>query len=188
MDEIYFKNAAEWRTWLAGNHNKFPGIWLVFYKKKTSKPTLVYEHAIEEALCYGWVDSIIRKIDEEKHVRKFTPRKDNSKWSELNKKRVERLIKQNCMAEPGLSKVAIAKENGMWDKSDRPQISLELSKEFKSALNKNQKAKQYFEALASSYQKHFIAWITVAKKPETKTNRLREAIKLLEKNKKLGLR
>ena len=188
MDEIYFKNAAEWRTWLAGNHNKFPGIWLVFYKKETGKPTLVYEHAIEEALCYGWVDSIIRKIDEEKYVRKFTPRKDNSKWSESNKKRVERLIKQNCMAEPGLSKVAIAKENGMWDKPDRPQISLELSKEFKSALDKNHRAKQNFEDLASSYQKHYIAWIVVARKPETQTKRIKESIRLLESGEKLGLK
>lgn len=188
MEELDFKTTAEWRTWLAGNYEKSSGIWLVFYKKETGKPTLIYEHAIEEALCYGWVDSIIRKIDEEKYVRKFTPRKDDSNWSDSNKKRVARLINQNRMAEPGLMKVSIAKKNGRWEKPNRPQISFELPKEFKSALDKNQKAKQNFAALASSYQKHYIAWIAVAKKPETRTNRLREAIQLLEKNKKLGLR
>ena len=188
MDEMYFKTSSEWRTWLAGNHDKSSGIWLVFYKKVSGKPSLSYETAIEEALCYGWVDSIIRKIDEEKYVRKFTPRRNNSKWSESNKKRVARLINQNRMAEPGLHKVDIAKQNGMWEKPDRPQISFELPKEFKSALDKNHKAKQNFDAMASSYQKHYIAWIAVAKKPETKTNRLREAIQLFEKNKKLGLR
>jgi len=188
MDEIYFKNAAEWRTWLAGNHDKSSGIWLVFYKKDSGKPSISYETAIEEALCYGWVDSIIRKIDEEKYVRKFTPRRNNSKWSESNKKRVARLINQKRMVEPGLLKVTIAKKSGMWEKPDRPQISFELPKEFKSALDKNHKAKQNFETLASSYQKHYIAWIAVAKKPETRANRIKESIRLLESREKLGLK
>ncbi len=156
MEELDFKITAEWRNWLAGNHNKSSGIWLVFYKKETGKPTLIYEQAIEEALCYGWVDSIIRKIDEQKYARKFTPRKNNSNWSESNKKRVARLINQSRMTKPGLHKVAIAKQNGMWEKPDRPQISFELPEEFKSALDKNHKAKQNFTALASWRSKRIL--------------------------------
>ena len=188
MEKIYFKNAAAWRHWLVGNHDKSPGIWLVFYKKETGDPTLLYEESIEEALCYGWVDSIIRKIDEKRYARKFTPRKNNSNWSESNKKRVARLINQNRMADPGLLKVTIAKKNGMWYKPDRPEISSELPEELKSALDKNKKAKQNFEALASSYQKHYIAWIAVAKKPETQGRRIKESIRLLESGEKLGLK
>lgn len=147
-----------------------------------------YEEAVEEALCYGWIDSIIKKIDETKFSRKFTPRKEYSKWSPSNKKRVERLIKNDKMTPTGLSKITAAKKSGKWDESDRPNISFDLPGDFKKALSQNKKAKKFFEQLAPSYQKHFIAWIKIAKKKETRENRIRESIQLLQKREKLGLK
>ena len=188
MQELYFKTSTEWRIWLAENHDTSPGIWLVYLKKESGQPTMTYEESIEEALCFGWVDSIIRKLDDKKYARKFTPRKDNSKWSESNKNRIKKLMSEKRMTEVGLVKVRVAKQNGMWDKPDRPQIPTELPAEFKSALDNNLTAKKNFNELARSYQNHYIAWIAYAKKTATKENRVREAIRLLEKNEKLGLK
>ncbi|MFQ5633390.1 MAG: YdeI family protein, partial [bacterium] len=126
MKQLYFKTSLEWRKWLHDNHDKETAIWLIFYKQNTGKPTMEYEAAVEEALCYGWIDSIIKKIDEAKFARKFTPRKDDSKWSESNKKRVALLIEQKRMAAIGLAKIEAAKKNGQWDKSDRSQINFEI--------------------------------------------------------------
>jgi uncharacterized protein YdeI (YjbR/CyaY-like superfamily) len=188
MEELYFSTVKEWREWLSQNYDQSEGIWLVYYKKESDQPTLDYEESVEQALCFGWVDSIIRKIDEEKYARKFTPRKDTSKWSVSNKKRVERLIKNNLMAEPGMAKIRAAKKNGMWDKPDRPEMPSELPIELSAALKSNSKAKQNFDALAPTHKKHYIAWIAFAKKPETRRKRVTEAVALLEKNEKLGLR
>lgn len=180
---------SRWRDWLAKNHDKEEmGIWLVFYKKAADKPTLNYEDAVEEALCFGWIDSIIKKIDEEKYVRKFTPRKATSRWSQLNKKRIDKMIKQGLMTKDGLEKVQQAKKTGLWDKSDRAEINFEMPMELSDALAKNKKAKEFFEQLAPTYQKHFIGWITVAKRPETKEKRIAESIALLKQGKKLGLK
>ena len=188
MKQVYVKNRDEWREWLSQNHDKNNGIWLVFYKKHTGKPSLEYDETVEEALCFGWIDSIIKKIDDDKYVRKLTPRKSDSRWSELNKKRIAKLKKQGLMTEAGIVKVKQAKVSGLWDKPDRPQISLDLPKELKRALSKNKKAKGFFDQLAPSYQKQFVGWIVVAKRPETKERRLKESIALLEKGEKLGMK
>jgi uncharacterized protein YdeI (YjbR/CyaY-like superfamily) len=150
--------------------------------------TLEYDAAVEEALCFGWIDSIIKKLDEERYARKFTPRKPNSRWSELNKNRVKKLIKQGLITEPGLVKIEQAKKSGLWGQLGRPQISFEIPKELKKALGKNKKAKAFFDQLAPTYQKQFIGWIAVAKRQETKDRRVKESIVLLVKGKKLGLK
>ncbi len=154
----------------------------------SGKPTLEYEEAVEEALCFGWIDSIIKKIDDEKYARKLTPRKANSRWSDLNKKRIQKLEKQGLMTQAGIAMVNEAKASGQWDNTDRPQISLETPKELKAALTRNKKAKQFFDQLAPSYQKQFIGWIAAAKRQETKERRIRESIALLEQRKKLGMK
>jgi uncharacterized protein YdeI (YjbR/CyaY-like superfamily) len=161
---------------------------LVFYKKETSKPTVAYEAAVEEALCFGWIDSIIKKIDAERYARKFTPRSDKSNWSQLNKKRVNKMIKQGRMTEVGLAKIKTAKKTGLWNKNGRPQISLEIPPEFANALARNKKAKENYDKLAPSYRKFYIGWIATAKRPETKKRRISESIALLEKGQKLGLK
>ena len=186
--QLYVADREQWRDWLSENHSKEAGIWLVFYKKETSKPTIAYEAAVEEALCFGWIDSIIKKIDAEKYARKFTPRSDKSKWSQLNKKRANKMIKKGRMTEVGLAKIKSAKKKELWDKDDRPRISLDIPPEFAKALARNKKAKENFDKLAPSYRKHYIGWITVAKRPETKKRRIEESIALLEKGQKLGLK
>lgn len=188
MRQLYFKTSDDWRKWLKSNHDKENEVWLIFFRKEVGKPSIEYESAVEEALCFGWIDSIIKKIDKEKYVRKFTPRKDRSKWSELNKERVARLIKNNRMTEIGLVKVEIAKSDGQWDKPDRPNIQFDIPNKFQTTLNQNRKAKENFDQLAPTYQKQYIGWIVIAKGQETKERRIRESIELLEKGEKLGLK
>ena len=188
MKQLYVKSSQEWRQWLSANHQSESEVWLIFYKKASGEPSLEYETAVEEALCFGWIDSIIKKIDDHRYARKFTPRKDNSKWSESNKKRIAKLIDDGRITEYGLAKVEIAKQNGQWDKDDRPQIGLTIPAELKKALASNKKAKEFFNALAPSYQKQYIGWISAAKRPETKDKRVQESIALLENEQRLGLR
>lgn len=188
VKSLYFKTPQEWRTWLQSNHDKETEVWLIFFKKNTGKPSLDYESAVEEALCFGWIDSIIKKIDESKFTRKFTPRKDSSKWSAINRKRVERLMKSDRMTHAGLSKIKAAQKSGHWNESDKPTLSFDPPEDFKKALNQNRKAKEFFEQLAPTYQKQFIVWIRIAKRQETIEKRISESIQLLEKGKKLGLR
>ena len=188
MRQLYFPNRDKWRDWLGRYYATENGIWLVFYKKGTSKPTIDYEAAVEEALCFGWIDSIIKKVDDEKYVRKFTPRKDKSYWSELNKKRAKKMTKDGRMTDAGLAKIKAARKNGLWSQTGRPNVSLDIPLEFAKALDKNKKAKENFEKLAPSYRKHYIGWITTAKRDETKKKRIRESLMLLAKGKRLGLK
>jgi uncharacterized protein YdeI (YjbR/CyaY-like superfamily) len=188
MKQLYVSNRDEWRDWLSRHYAREAEIWLIFYKKATSKPTIGYGAAVEEALCFGWIDSIIKRIDAAKYARKFTPRKDNSKWSELNKRRANKMIKEGRMTDFGLAKIHAAKKTGLWYEDSRPQISLDIPPEFAKALARNKKAKENFDKLASSYRRHYIGWIAVAKRPETKKERIRESIFLLEKGERLGLK
>jgi uncharacterized protein YdeI (YjbR/CyaY-like superfamily) len=186
--QLYVADREQWREWLSKNHAAKAGIWLIFYKKGTSKPTIAYEAAVEEALCFGWIDSIIKKIDAEKYARKFTPRSDNSNWSALNKKRANKMIREGRMTEAGLARIKAAKKSGLWDKDPRPQISLDVPPEFAKALALNKKAKENFDKLAPTYRKHYIGWMAIAKRPETKKRRIAESITLLKKGHKLGLK
>jgi uncharacterized protein YdeI (YjbR/CyaY-like superfamily) len=187
----YAINRRDWRAWLRKNHDSKKEIWMVFYKKHTGKPGISYDAAVEEALCFGWIDSIVKKMDEEKFVRKFTPRKSKSRWSELNKKRARKMIDEGKMVETGLGRIRDAKESGEWFKSDlRGSRSEELKVPpyFKKALEVNAKARKNFNNLAQSYRRHFIGWVSSAKREETRKRRLQEAVQLLEQNKKLGLK
>ena len=188
LKQLYVADRDQWRRWLSEHYASEAGIWLIFYKKKTSKPTLAYDGAVEEALCFGWIDSIIKKIDDEKYARKFTPRKDKSVWSQLNKKRVDKMIKQGRMTEAGMAKIKAARKNGSWNQDARPQISFDVPPELAKALARNKKAKKNFDNLALSYRKHYIGWIATAKRPETKERRIAESIALLEKGQKLGIK
>lgn len=188
MKQICLKTRADWRRWLARNHDKETGIWLVFFRNHTGKPTLDYEAVVEEALCYGWIDSIIKKLDDDRYARKLTPRKADSRWSDSNKTRVAKLIRQGRMTEFGMEKVNAAKQSGLWNESARPQISFKIPVELQQALAKNKKASVFFERLAASYQKQFIGWIAVAKRKQTRERRVKEAIVLLTRGEKLGMK
>jgi len=188
MKQLYVTDRDQWRDWLSQHHDTEAGIWLVFYKKATSKPTIEYDAAVEEALCFGWIDSIIKRVDGEKYVRKFTPRKDKSNWSALNRKRASKMIRARRMTDVGLAKIKSAKKTGLWDQDGRPRISLDIPREFAEALAGNKKARECFEKLAHSYSRHYLGWIAAAKRPETKKRRIDESIALLEKGRKLGMK
>lgn len=189
MKKVYVKDRAEWRTWLAANHDKVNEIWLVFNKKETGLASIPYGEAVEEALCFGWIDSIIKKLDECQYVRKFTPRKADSKWSVSNIQRVEVMIQAGLMTPHGMRLVEAAKQNGKWDKpNEKPTLKLQLQPEFAEALRNNPKAKETFNRLAPTYQKQYIGWVEVAKRVDTKRKRITESIRLLEQGKKLGLK
>ena len=188
MKQIYIKTRGEWRNWLQKHHESCNGIWLIFYKKSTGKPSLEYGTAVEEALCFGWIDSIIKRIDEEKYVRKFTPRKLGSRWSDLNKKRILKLEKQGLITEAGQAIVDEARKSGIWNEVNRPTLSFEIPDDLERALLKNEKAKRFFDQLVPSYKKQFLGWIQVAKRQETRENRIRESIALLERGEKLGMK
>ena len=189
MKLLELNSLPEWRAWLAQNHNCFSEIWLVYYKKETGQPTLDYKETLDEALCYGWVDSIIKKLDEERYARKFTPRREESSWSLVNKTRVEELTAAGRMAAPGLAKVAAAKQSGAWDApTTKPETEFEIPAEFGLALDEHPEAKQFFESLAMSYRKQYFYWVASAKREATRQKRIAESIQLLSEGKKLGLK
>ena len=124
---------AEWRAWLERNHDAEIAVWLVFHKKHTGKPTISYDAAVGEALCFGWIDSIVKRIDEDRFARKFTPRKVNSKWSELNKDLAERMIREGRMAESGLVQINEAKKNGEWFSKVLPKKEIVVPQSMREA-------------------------------------------------------
>ena len=181
-----FKGRDDWRAWLVENHATAQEMWLVFYKKHLGKPGLTYLEALEEALCFGWIDGILKRIDEEKHTIRFSPRRKNSIWSEQNKKRIGRLIKEGRMAEAGLAKVRDAKANGQWEKAAMREDVTVVPPELTAALAENAKARSNFEKLAPSYRRQFIYWVGIARHHETRRKRVAEVVRLLTRNERLG--
>ena len=187
-NELYVTNRVAWRAWLRKNHDSKKEVWLIYYKKHTGKPSILYDDSVEEALCFGWIDTIIKRIDDEKFVRKFTPRKAKSRWSEANKKRAKRMMKEGKMTEAGLVRVREAKKSGEWFKTPTVRGTLVIPPYMKEALAKNAKAQRNFNNLAKSYKRQYVGWISSAKREETRRRRLAESLRLLEKNEKLGMK
>ena len=119
QERIYIHDRTAWREWLGKNHSRKTGVWIVFFKKKTGKPSLPYEDAVEEALCFGWIDSLVKRVDEESYIQKFTPRKAASTWSASNKKRVQKMIRQGRMTPAGMLAIDEAKGRGSWKTLDK---------------------------------------------------------------------
>lgn len=186
--KLHVTNRDDWRVWLRKNHDTEKEVWLICYKKHTGKPRVPYDDAVEEAICFGWIDSLVRRIDDEKFTRKFTPRKNRSRWSEANKKRARKMIQKGKMTKAGLAKIEDAEKSGEWFKKAPTRKELVISPELRRALESNKKALDNFNNLASNYKKNFIGWIASAKREETRKRCLTEAIRLLEQNKKLGMK
>ncbi len=188
MKTFYPKTREEWRQWLQVNHATEKEIWLVYYKKHTGVQSIEYLDSVKEALCFGWIDGLMRRIDDEKYARKFTIRKPKSKWSPLNISLAEKLIKEKKMTSFGLAfyekKIEYDKELVKIQTSKEVTVPAEMEK----ALRKNKKAWDNFNNLAPSYKKQYIGWIATAKRQETRQKRLQEAIRLLEQNKKMGMK
>lgn len=187
MTTLDVATAAEWRAWLAEHHGSESEIWLVYYKKHTGRPTLDYGVSVEEALCYGWVDNLIRRFDDDRFARKFTPRKPGSKWSPSNKQRIAKLEAEGRMAPPGQALVDAARLDGSWDAPDRPEIPTGPTPEFATALAEHPEAKTFFDTLTPAQRKQYIGWIATAKRPATRERRITESISRLERGEKLGM-
>lgn len=188
-EQFYPKDRKTWRHWLSKNFNQSLGVWLVYYKVGKSKPRLPYDDIVEEALCFGWVDSLPRKLDDERSMLLITPRKPKSVWSDINKERVTRLIANGLMATPGMEKIEIAKKNGSWDTltasnyaAETNELPDDLLKQFKG---KNAALKN-FKAFSPSIRKQFMYWIDSAKTDETRIKRLQQTVLMSEANKKPG--
>jgi len=188
MKQVICKDTGAWRTWLEKHHISHDEVWLVFFKGQKAKSHVRYDEALDEALCFGWIDNLVKRIDEEMYALRFVKRNEKSKWSPGNKARVERLKRQKRMTPAGMALVEAAKANGSWSTPDRPLVSHRIPAELKKALEKNRIAKGYFGKLPPSHKTRYIMWISMAKKQETIEKRVREAIRLLEKKKHLGLR
>ena len=189
MKKIYLKSKQEWRAWLKANHKKTKEVWLVFNKKETGLPSIPYEDAVEQALCFGWIDSLIKKLNQNQYARMFTPRREDSKWSVSNKKRVEKMIESGMMTTHGMSLVKAAKRIGSWDDPvKKPDLDFKIHPEFTTALQDNPEAQKNFNNLTITHQKQYITWIGVAKRSETREKRIKESIILLKQGKKLGLK
>src|SRR4029078_230604 len=134
---------------------KEPGVWMIYYKKNSVKSRVPYNEAVEEALCFGWIDSIMKPIDEEKYMQKFTPRKVKSVWSALNKKRVEQMMQQNLMADAGLAIIELGKKNGSWAKLDHVE-SYSIPPDLAKVFAKNKKVSNYFEGLTKFRRKQWL--------------------------------
>lgn len=193
LEYIQFHNPQEFREWLSRNHDKSPGIWIIFYKNHLKKDFITYSEALEEELCFGWIDSIIKRLDEERYARKFIPRRNTSKWSEFNKKKVSELIKAGRMTEAGLRKIKSYLSTGKinWENEKpekKPAMQLDVPDFLVEELSKNEPALTNFNNLAPTYKKYYVFWISSARREETVRKRLDEAIALLKENKKLGLK
>ncbi len=183
---LHFAQRDDWRAWLASNHATATEAWLILYKKHTGKPSPSLEEAVEEALCFGWIDGLLRPIDTEKYALRFSPRKKDSVWSQVNKRRVAKLIKQGRMTEAGLTKIEEAKANGQWRAAALREDTTNIPDDLKKALNTNRQAQHNFEQLAPSHKRQFIYWIASAKTDKTRQRRIAETIKLAAENKRLG--
>lgn len=175
-----FKSRDAWRAWLAANHDRKNEICLIFFRKASGKKGIPYEEALEEALCYGWIDSILHKIDDERRVIRFSPRKEKSIWSARNKATVERLTAEGRMTEFGLAKVETAKRNGSWTSLDSIDIRLEVPRDLLDALDNKAGLREKFEALSKTRKKQYSFWVGSAKRSETRNKRIEEALRRIE--------
>ena len=163
----------EWRDWLATNHKSEEAVWLVIYKKGSNVPTLTWSEAVDEALCFGWIDSVKKTIDKEKYKQYFCKRKPKSIWSKINKEKVEQLISEKRMTQAGMRCIEVAKQNGSWIFLDEVD-ALIIPKDLEAELVKHTDAKDYFESLSNSAKKLLLYWVVSAKRPETRKNRIIE--------------
>jgi uncharacterized protein YdeI (YjbR/CyaY-like superfamily) len=180
------QTADQWRKWLAKHHDSESEVWLIFHKQHTGVASIAYKDALDEALCFGWVDSLVKRLDDSRYARKFTPRKPDSRWSSINRKRYAALKASGRLKPPGIKRAPT-------DRSYDPRpakftMPATVPRHIQVALNQHPAAKRYFEGLAPSHRRRYIGWIETAKREETKARRLKEAIRLLVLGKPLGLK
>ena len=176
------RDGDEWRAWLQAHHAVSPGVWLVFHKRHTGRDSISYEAAVCQALCFGWIDNLVRRLDDDRYTRKFTPRRPRSNWSDANRRRWLELRRDGLLAAAGL-----AMAPAELSQAPPPEIP-ELPAYVAAAFGAEPKAWQFFRALTPTHRRRFVTWIHAAKRPATRQRRIRESIALLAAGRKLGLR
>ncbi|SEW52933.1 YdeI/OmpD-associated family protein [Chitinophaga arvensicola] len=184
LSEHFFETQQEWEKWLAKNHSQPDGVWLRMYKKETNIPSINYAQALEEALCYGWIDGMAKSVDAQSFIQKFTPRRPKSNWSERNTKHIERLTAAGKMKPSGIAEVEKAKADGRWEQAYAASSNASIPEDFLAALKKNKKAQAFYDTL--NKQNLFAIYFRLhsAKKPETRAKRIAEFIAKLERHEK----
>jgi uncharacterized protein YdeI (YjbR/CyaY-like superfamily) len=177
IGETFFAPDREtWRTWLEEHHATEREVWLVLLKKRVRRPSVRLDEAVEEALCFGWIDGHLRRIDDESHALRFTPRGRRSVWAQSNKDRVERLIREGKMTPAGLAAVEAAKASGEWDAATAREDTETVPKDLAQALRKGG-ALEAFGKLAPSHRKQYLYWVAEAKRDETRQRRIGETVR-----------
>src|SRR5260221_1517251 len=177
IEKVYVADRKAWRKWLAKSHAKSKGIWLVFDKKTAREDRLKYGDAVEEALCFGWIDSTLNPIDQAQYMQLFTPRKPKSGWSKLNKDRIARLTEQGLIMKAGFDAIELAKKNGSWSYLDQIEAMV-IPVDLATALKAKPIAARNFEALARFSRKQFLYWINGGKREETRKHRIKIVVEL----------
>ena len=185
MKTLSLKTAAQWRQWLARHHDSETEVWLVFHKQHTGVTSIDYTDALDEALCFGWVDSLVRRLDDRRFARKFTPRRAGSRWSDINRRRYAGLAAAGRLHQAGIDRPPTARGYGVQPRYTMPSA---VPAFIEKALKKHPAAFRNFQALPPSHRRRYLGWIETAKRDDTKARRLQEAIRLLTAGKALGLK
>lgn len=182
-ETFYPKIRQEWRDWLQENHDKKQSIWLIYFKKESKLPSVIYSEAVDEALCFGWIDSKSKPIDSDSYMQFFCRRKPKSVWSKINKEKIARLTQEGLMTKAGLDCIEIAKQNGSWTILDEAE-ALIIPDDLEKAFHKKPLAKNYFLNLSRSDKRNILQWLVLAKRPETRQNRISEIVTLADQYQK----
>lgn len=177
IDTFCPASRQEWRNWLLKNHRSRQSVWLIYYKIKSGRPTVKYSDTVDEALCFGWIDSKAKPIDDTSFMRFFCKRKANSVWSKINKEKVEYLIADGLMSDAGFESIEIAKQNGLWSILDTAE-SLEIPDDLEIGFEKTPDSKDYFLGLSRSDKRNILQWLVLAKRMETRQKRIFEIVEL----------
>ena len=186
--EILLYTREEWREWLAQNHTTCPGIWLIYHKKHTGVPRVAYDAAVEEALCFGWIDSTVRRLDNARFMQKFTPRNPASMWSAINRRRAEALMAAGLMKPAGLAAVEAGKKSGEWEKALDDRVDRPVPPELEAALAVDPQAAANFRCWSPTQRKYAIHHVVEAKRTETRARRAAKLVALARAGRKPGTR
>jgi uncharacterized protein YdeI (YjbR/CyaY-like superfamily) len=178
---FYPKSVKEWRKWLTRNHGQEKGVWLILYNKNSEIASINMAEAVEQALCFGWIDSVANKRDDESRYQYFSPRKPKSNWSKINRERVKKMTDLGLMTPSGQATIDVAKKTGTWTALETVD-NRTIPDDLQQAFNKNKKAFQHFQEFSPSSQRMILSWILLAKRPETRAKRIAETVRLAAQN------
>lgn len=183
VDTFCPASRKEWRRWLQKHHHQKQSVWLVYYKKGVDMPTVTYTETVEEALCFGWIDSTAKSLGDDRFMRFFCKRKPKSVWSKVNKSHVQRLIDKGMMMPAGMESIEVARQNGAWESLDDVEEVI-IPKDLAKAFREHPGSRKYFMSLSRSGRKAILQWLVLARRPETREKRIREIAMLAAKGMK----